>query len=764
MTIKLKLTMSHLSMVLVPVVILGGALGALVSAKIGELDRLARVEGIQTLSGNAGDAITASVLERLDSIVTTKCADVRAYFTRCRADLTLLASSDNVKGSCEAFIEYRKDMATKDADPLNVGNDVYKEIWDGEHAFLKTYIDTYGYDDALLIHQDSGQVMFSVKKDPDLGTNLGTGPHKDSNLARAWRRVAEKNEFAFQDFATYAPAGGGQVAFVGFPMKSKKGTPAMVALRIAGAHMSELAADVIGLGKTGEIAFVAAAGGRTLLRSDARTMDKEPRALGGDITDAAPEYCHHALKSADAKGNGKFTDRAGAEVLASYQAFDVLGASWAAVARIDCREALVLQKSMQQKADEIAATMETARTSAIGSMAKTVTALVIVFVVLGILITAMITRGITRTINPAVRVAQAMARGDMTQRVSVRSADELGKLGTSLDDSLAELAGLLKVVKEDAGSLTNAATQLSGVSTALLEGARAVADRSRSVTATTEQVSSSISTMASAAAAMNTDIQDVSSTAEQMSRNMASVASAVEEMTSTITDVARNAEEGSRIAAEARVKSTAATETMSALGGAAKEIGDVTAVIKRLAGQTNLLALNATIQAASAGAAGKSFAVVANEIKELAHQSSTSAQRIAERIAAVQHNSAEAVTAIDEIASVIAQVADTSARITEAINQQTDAAREISRHVQEATSGVANIATTVAQVAKGAGAMSENAGSAAKGANEVAASMQEVNRAAVNANTGSTQVNTAASGLSAVAQKLQAIVAKFKVE
>ena len=109
--------------------------------------------------------------------------------------------------------------------------------------------------------------------------------------------------------------------------------------------------------------------------------------------------------------------------------------------------------------------------------------------------------------------------------------------------------------------------------------------------------------------------------------------------------------------------SQSATDTMNVLGKAAKDIGEVTALIKRIAEQTNLLALNATIEAASAGDAGKGFAVVANEIKELASQSAQAAEDIARRIEGAQSNTEEAVRVISGISDVIDSINESSAVI-----------------------------------------------------------------------------------------------------
>ncbi|MCL1791716.1 MAG: methyl-accepting chemotaxis protein [Peptococcaceae bacterium] len=63
----------------------------------------------------------------------------------------------------------------------------------------------------------------------------------------------------------------------------------------------------------------------------------------------------------------------------------------------------------------------------------------------------------------------------------------------------------------------------------------------------------------------------------------------------------------------------------------ARNINDITGIVKAIADQTNLLALNAAIEAARAGEQGKGFAVVADEIRSLAENTKKSVEDI-------QHN------------------------------------------------------------------------------------------------------------------------------
>nr|WP_289020557.1 methyl-accepting chemotaxis protein [uncultured Desulfobacter sp.] len=69
--------------------------------------------------------------------------------------------------------------------------------------------------------------------------------------------------------------------------------------------------------------------------------------------------------------------------------------------------------------------------------------------------------------------------------------------------------------------------------------------------------------------------------------------------------MATNCDRARNISGDAATQVDKASQRVTLLGSAAKEISKVTEVITDIAGQTNLLALNATIEAARAGQAGK---------------------------------------------------------------------------------------------------------------------------------------------------------------
>ncbi|MDF1592744.1 MAG: methyl-accepting chemotaxis protein [Desulfobacterales bacterium] len=381
-----------------------------------------------------------------------------------------------------------------------------------------------------------------------------------------------------------------------------------------------------------------------------------------------------------------------------------------------------------------------------------------------VVISKIIADRVAQPVLSVVTLANAIASGDLTQRLNMDREDEIGHMATALDNSCKNLSGMIARIKGNADMLASAAEEMSTVSAQMASSAEEMSAQSGTVAGATEQMSANINSMASAAEEMSVNIQSVSSTAEEMSQNMDAVASAIEEMSVSIKDVAANAQAGSNTAAKAAAMTTSATETMADLSTAAREIDKVTSLIKRIADQTNLLALNATIEAASAGDAGKGFAVVANEIKELARQSAQAAEDIAKRIEGVQVNSKQAAKAIGKIADIITQVNESSLVITKSVEQQTITANEISGNVQQASSGVNNIASAIAEIARGANDVSQSTAEAAKGVTEVSANTQGVSQAANDSNSGAQQVSASAGELAKMAVEIQSMVDRFKIE
>jgi len=396
------------------------------------------------------------------------------------------------------------------------------------------------------------------------------------------------------------------------------------------------------------------------------------------------------------------------------------------------------------------------------SINAAITVLVIV-VLLAVSLGIFLTISITRPLNVVVGTLSKIEKGDMTVRADLERGDELGTLSNALDNVSSRLQSIFKNLCQNADTLAGSAEELSSVGRQIENSAEENLVQSTSVASASEQTTVNINAMASGAEQASVNASEVAGAAEQMSANMNTIAAAIEEMSASISQISRNAGEANKVANQATVKSDDATNVMNKLGIAAKEIGQVTDVIKRIADKTNLLALNATIEAASAGEAGKGFAVVAGEIKELANQSANSADDIARRIEGIQIGTGDAVNVIKDVSDIIEKINQSVEAISDHVGQQTKASNEISSNVSQANTGARRVAGAIGEVAKGSKDIARNAGEAAKGAKIVNQNVAGMAQGARDSVQGARQINEGASELARIAGELKNTMNQFRI-
>jgi methyl-accepting chemotaxis protein len=154
----------------------------------------------------------------------------------------------------------------------------------------------------------------------------------------------------------------------------------------------------------------------------------------------------------------------------------------------------------------------------------------------------------------------------------------------------------------------------------------------QSLTSSAERLSSASESLRSIATTSHDALSGAVARVGSAATNMASVESCSRELSENVDLIRR---EASATASVFQIAATDIAATIAIKGDLAQavgEIGQVSNVIREIAGQTNLLALNATIEAARAGAAGRGFAVVAAEVKALAARTGVATEEIAARI------------------------------------------------------------------------------------------------------------------------------------
>ena len=227
--------------------------------------------------------------------------------------------------------------------------------------------------------------------------------------------------------------------------------------------------------------------------------------------------------------------------------------------------------------------------------------------------------------------------GDLTQKLTVKSGDEMEIMACNLNELLDFIRGIMLKISDNSTSLHESCTLIA-------DNLQASADGVADVSATMEEMSAAVEETSVSFEQIQDSIGDV----YQKIRNVSSKALEGDDLTQDIQSRAQVIyEEASKVQKEAGEKTAAISAVVNEKinqSKAVKEIQDLTANILSISAQTNMLALNANIEAARAGEAGRGFAVVAGEIGKLASDSASAATRI-------QEVSANVVQAVEELAT-----------------------------------------------------------------------------------------------------------------
>ena len=326
--------------------------------------------------------------------------------------------------------------------------------------------------------------------------------------------------------------------------------------------------------------------------------------------------------------------------------------------------------TLQERAQALSDQSIVAATKAGRTATWTVTGLLALGVMLSLLIGFRVASRVRSAVQSVARVAEGLAEGDLTRTSGVATADEVGRMASSLDQGLSRLREDLVQLAGNAGTLNSAAGQLTAVS--------------GQVDAAASEASAQAGSVAAAA--------------DVVSNNLQVVSAGSEEMGSAIRDISVSTTEASEVAVQAVEVAAQTNAIVARLGESSSEIATVVKTITAIAEQTNLLALNATIEAARAGESGKGFAVVAGEVKDLAQETAKATEDISRRVQAIQMDTDGAVTAIGEISAIIERINGIQLAIASAVEEQTATTQEMNRTLSEAAAGAGNIAQTIGTV------------------------------------------------------------------
>ena len=320
--------------------------------------------------------------------------------------------------------------------------------------------------------------------------------------------------------------------------------------------------------------------------------------------------------------------------------------------------------------------------------ARAMVAVMLVTILLGAALSVQLARGVTRPILQAVRVTEAISRGDLFVKVPSPGKDEVGQLLSAMGKMAERLRGVVAEVRA---------------------GADALAQTSGQVVAVVGQVSSASSQVSASA-------QTLSQGTSEQAASVQETTSSLEEMSASITQNAENSRQMEQMALRGAGDGDESARSVNDTVEAMRSIAEKISIVEEIAYQTNLLALNAAIEAARAGDHGRGFAVVATEVRKLAERSQAAAREIGGLAASsvkVAERSRELlavlVPSIRKTADLVQEVAAASSEQSSGVAQINRALAHVDQITQRNASSAEELSSTAEEMTSQADAMRQQA-------------------------------------------------------
>ena len=299
--------------------------------------------------------------------------------------------------------------------------------------------------------------------------------------------------------------------------------------------------------------------------------------------------------------------------------------------------------------------------------------------------------------------------GNLTERITVKSNDEIGNLIKGINGLLDMLQSTMGILKTETLNMNNSVHRI----TKSIEESNANAT---GVSAVMEELSASMVEMTSTLNYVSDGIQDGLGISKEMNLE-------AKQGADFITGVKKKAQGIKEDTVQSKNSTVNMINEIRSLLEVAiqnsknvNRINELTNEILSISSQTNLLALNASIEAARAGESGRGFAVVADEIGKLATNSSTTANNIQSISVMVTHaveelskNADDMLQFIDErvlvdydkFVDVATQYHDDADEVNRTLQHFYNNAHKLEDTMETMTSSIEGIATTINESTEG---------------------------------------------------------------
>ncbi|WP_341528011.1 ATP-binding protein [Nostoc sp. UHCC 0302] len=387
----------------------------------------------------AVNSLKKEVNNNLISIAESKANQLEVYLKEKQKNAVVIAKIPNISDALEQYQETFKKYGIKSF--------AYQKIDDKYRPFLTNCLETFGYSNIFLI-SESGDVVFSVKRDQKIGSNYYKGTYKHSELAKVFDRAKTLMQVEISSFSYY-PATNEPAAFIASPIFKNNLIVGVVVLQLNNQEFNKVVNDYTGLGKNGETIVGSIVKERIVFTSPTR---HDPKAafqryvnIGKQKLDPLNQAAHGI------KGIGITIDYRGQKTIAAWRYLPSLNGG------------LLVKMDMA----EVFASLETLKSIVIFLLL--ITLLLVIFAAI------VVAKSISKPVVELTQVVQEFAKGNLNKQAPVLTRDEIGQLAQSFNSMAAQLEESFKTIKLREQELATAKGQLEVVLAQLLQEAQQLA-------------------------------------------------------------------------------------------------------------------------------------------------------------------------------------------------------------------------------------------------------------------------------------------------
>jgi class 3 adenylate cyclase len=360
-------------------------------------------------------------------------------------DLNAVLPSSNAQKYLQA---YYTATSTPTADSMPVVDAGDGSAWTAANArfdfFMRGIVTRFDYRDVLLLDMQ-GNVVYSVRKGPDLGTNILTGPYRESNLRDAYRKAVSSNDVDFvwvTDFQPYQPQLDTPTAWVVSTVGMNGKMEGVMAFPVPIAKINRVMTankhwDAAGMGAATETYL---AGPDNLMRSDSRLFLEDPQEYRRDAVAAgtAPEVVDEAIRL----GGTTLVQpvpSAGLRAAQRGESGTVRGTDYTGNRELEAYAPLIVPNS-DLHWSVLATRDDSAAFARLGKFSKTLVIAVTAMIFIICVASMLIAQAAVRPVRRLEAGTRKISSGDYDINIPVKARDEIGDLTAAFNEMSRNLA------------------------------------------------------------------------------------------------------------------------------------------------------------------------------------------------------------------------------------------------------------------------------------------------------------------------------------